>query len=72
MPPWPNCALLAHSGCCGVRMDEKLSPEAVEATRRAMELVRKALDMLDATSAPPHVTAHLELALAAMRAMLPN
>ena len=51
-------------------MSEKLSPEAEQATRRAMELVRDALDMLDATSAPPHVTAHLELALAAMRALL--
>jgi hypothetical protein len=51
-------------------MSEKLSAEAERAARRAIELVRDALDMLDATSAPPHVTAHLELALAAMRAML--
>ncbi len=51
-------------------MNEDLSPDAERATRRAMELVRDALDMLDAASAPPHVTAHLELALAAMRAQL--
>ena len=51
-------------------MSEKLSPKAALATRRAMDLVREALDMLDATSAPPNVTAHLELALTAMRATL--
>jgi len=51
-------------------MEEKPSPEAAQAIRRAMDLVRDALDLLDATSAPPHVTAHLELALAAMRAQL--
>lgn len=51
-------------------MNDKISPQAAQATRRAMELVRDALDILDATSAPPNVTAHLELAMAAMRARL--
>ncbi|MEO7503941.1 MAG: hypothetical protein ABIT69_02035 [Sphingomicrobium sp.] len=44
--------------------------ERQTALRKAMALVGKAMDLLDAAEAPPQVTAHLELALAEIRAAL--
>lgn len=51
-------------------MDNDVTPEAIRATKRATQLVKEALDLLDAAAVPPEITAHLELALASMQASL--
>jgi hypothetical protein len=51
-------------------MDNDVTPEAMRATKRAMQLVKEALDLLDAAAVLPQTTSHLEMALAAMRASI--
>lgn len=50
-------------------MSTGLSPK-LRATRRAIQLISEALDLLDAVSTPPEITASLELVLAELRETL--